>query len=201
MYIKKMLISLHIFILGCLNVIKLAVWLFAIQTIVSLFSIVLITDSENPSEIIKALSIVMVLSSLMIMFFISKSSAYSDFEIYKNNLIRKRRKDEVSKINLMRQYKWFKGFVAGFVACLPTIVMAIIGIIKSPITSETNIFGKIVMIMNFVSTVPIMNYFGGNSLYYIFIGVFLMIVSAGLGYFFQGYKLKEQYFELQKRKK
>ena len=102
MYIKKMLISLHIFILGCLNVIKLAVWLFAIQTIVSLFSIVLITDSENPSEIIKALSIVMVLSSLMIMFFISKSSAYSDFEIYKNNLIRKRRKDEAGNFRNQR---------------------------------------------------------------------------------------------------
>lgn len=190
--------TIKTFFKGTSNILKLALWLFGIQLIISLFSIVLLVDAENPNDLIKLLSIVMLASNILIMFFISKSSAYTDFQIYKNNLIREKNNDKVPTYNKMKGYKFYNGFIAGLIAVLPSIIMVIIGLIQNPMLADTNAIGKIAMVINFVYTVPILNLGGANSLYFVFAGCFITILSAGIGYYIQGEKLKIQYEQLQK---
>lgn len=193
-------ISAKQFFSGSFSLLKNSLWLIVIQVIMSLFSMVMSTDAENPSEIIRALSIVMTASTLLIIFFISKSSAYTDFQIYKNNYIRRKRGEVLPAENIIKQYRWFNGLIYSFVACLPSIILAIIGIAKSPISSESNWGGSVAMLINLVYIIPFINYGALNSLYLVFLANFFVIASASLGYFLQGEKLKLQFFDLQNKK-
>lgn len=170
-----------------------------IQIIMSLFSVVMSTNAEDPSEIIRALSIVMTASTLLIIFFISKSSAYTDFQVFKNNYIRNKRGDEVPVENIIKQYRWFNGLLYSFIACLPSIILAIIGISQSPISSESNWGGSVAMLINLVYIIPLINYGALNSLYLVFLANFLVIAAASSGYAIYGEKLKLQFFELQNK--
>lgn len=197
--IKKTLSTAKQFLKGISNILKLSAWLLGIQIITSLFSIVMLADGENASSLLTFLSFIMLASAIAIMFFISKSTAYYDFEILKNNLIRAKRQEIVPKYRRMLEYRLYKGFIAGFIACLPSIILAVIGIIKNPIVSESNIFGTIAMLINFVYTIPILKIGGANSLYFIFVGCVLLIASSGISYMIHGEKLKYQYEMLSKR--
>ncbi len=189
------------FFKGVSNTLKHAAWLLGIQIIISLFSIVLITDKENPSDIIKALSLVMLASAVLIMFFLSKTNAYYDFEIYKNNIIRRKRKDEVPRYRTMMEYRPYKGLLAGLISVLPSLILAVIGITGSHLVNQSNIFGTIAMLINFVYTIPVLNFGGANSLYFVFAGCAVQVLSAGAGYYLHGEKLRLQYEELNKGRK
>ena len=192
-------ISAKQFFKGCLSILKNSLWLIGIQVVMSLFSIVMSTNAEDPSEIIRALSILMTASTLLIIFFISKSSAYTDFQVYKNNYIRNKRGDEVPAENYIKQYRWYNGLIYSFLACLPSIILAIIGISKSPISSESNWGGSVAMIINLVYIIPLINYGALNSLYLVFLASILVIAAASSGYAIYGEKLKLQFFELQNK--
>lgn len=197
--IKKLLRAVGQFFKGSVNIIKLSAWMFCIQTLMSLFSIVLVNPENDSKNWITLLSFVMLALNFIIIYIISKTSAYSDFQIYKNNRIRLNRGEDVPRFKIMRQYRPYNGYISGIVSCLISIILIISGIITSPITADTNTAGKIAMLLNFIYAVPVLNIGGISSLYVIIYGIALTIISAGLGYYIEGQKLLIRYNELQKR--
>lgn len=184
---------------GLLKSLINSLWLLGIQVIFSFFSMIMTVDNENPMEFVRVLSIIMTLSVLTIIFFISKSSAYSDFQIYKNNFIRQSKGDAVPVENIIRQYRWYNALIYSFAAALPSIVLAVICIAKGGIT-QGNWAGVTVTLINYVYLVPLFNYGVANNAYLIFIGAFILMGVYSTGYILNGEKLKTQYFSLIKYK-
>lgn len=198
--LKKILQSTGQFFKGSFNIIKLSLWIFVLQIVMSLFSLVLLT-TDSTMEWMKLLSVVMLILNFLIIFIIANTTAYSDFQIYKNNYIRINKGETIPKFKMMREYKWHNGLIAGVIACLPSIIMIFIGAMQSPITTDSNLAGKIVMLINFIYMVPVLNYGGSNNIFIIFYGIVLAIAASGIGYYFKGFKLYTRFMELQKELK
>jgi hypothetical protein len=196
MILSKKIRKIGDFFKGSVNIIKFAAWLFSIQIMISLFSVVF--GAEENSELLKLLSVLMLVSVLLLIFYISKSTAVSDFEILKNNNIRRKIKDNVPSYKAMLEYRSFKGFLAGFLSCFLSIVLTLISIMNN--SGGTDICGVIARAINLVYIMPLLKFGLSNSLYYIFGANAVQIITAGMTYLFEGEKLKMQYKVLQKEK-
>jgi hypothetical protein len=196
MILSKKIRGIQDFFKGSINIIKFAGWLLAVQIMISLFSVVF--GAEENSELLKLLSVLMLISALFIIFYISKSTAASDFEILKNNNIRRKIKDKMPSYRVMLEYRSFKGFLAGFLSCFLSIVLTLISIMNN--SGGTDICGIVAKAINLVYIMPLLKFGLSNSLYYIFGAVAVQIITAGIGYLLQGEKLKLQYKALQKER-
>lgn len=188
--------TIKTFLKGIKGILKNALLILVLQVMLSFFSIVLMVD--NASWLIMLLSIACGASFFAILYFIGKSSAYSDFQLYKNNHIRLKNGDYVSRDRLISQYRWFYGYLTALIPSGLFILFALAGIFQSPIVAETNILGKIAFFINIAPLVPIINAGATASLYYSIAVSALVSLTYGTGYLLHGIKLKLQYEELQK---
>lgn len=195
---KKLFHNIGQFFKGHSNIIKLAVWILILQIMFSLFSLAFFSSDEDYSQWMILLSVFMAISYIAIVFAVSRSSAYSDFQVYKSNYIRRKKGEEIPRYKVMREYGKFKGLWAGITAALPTIILIAFGLIKSPVIKDSNACAQIAAIINMVYFVPVINLGGAGTLYSILYGCVLTAAAAGAGYYMQGYKLEMQFKELQK---
>jgi hypothetical protein len=189
--------AIKTFLKGIRGILKNALVILVIQAMLSFFSVILMVG--NASWLIMLLSILSGASFFAILYFIGKSSAYSDFQVYKNNLIRLKNGDYVSRDRLISQYRWFYGYLTAFIPSGLFILFAVAGIFHSHILAETNVFGKIAFFVNIAPLVPIINAGAPASLYFSIVVSALVVLTYGTGYLLHGIKLKLQYEELQRR--
>lgn len=181
---------------GISGILKNALMVLIIQAVMSFFSLAMMAD--KPSALLIALSMLSGISFFAILFFVGKSSAYSDFQIYKNNLIRQKHGDSVSLDKTIKQYRWYYGYITALIPSLIFIIFAVIGIIQNPALDKTNTLGIISFFANLATVVPLMNAGIAASLYLVLAGEVLIVASYGTGYLLHGIKLKIQYEELQR---
>jgi hypothetical protein len=174
-------------------------WLFVLQIVFSLLSMAMVTDPAEPMEIIRVLSAVMTASVFITVFFISKSAAQTSFQVYKNNYIKRKHNEEIPLEKRLKEYRWYNGLLHGLIGCLPSVILALIGLTQSHLTSESNWCGSAAMFINLVYVLPLINYGAPSSLYFVFLANFLVTLASGAGYYLHGEKLKNQFFELENK--
>lgn len=189
---QKFRVLLKDFFKGYKTTLTLGFTILCMQLMLSILSIVTAIDIDW----VKLLSILMALIGLVIVFMLAKSVAYKDVEVFKNNRARRKMGETIPRYKVFAEQNYFKGFLSGIFAFLPTLILIVLGAIFG---GELNIPLAIARVINFVYYAPVANYFGIQGAYILFVFGALQSIVVGVSYYISAKVYVIQYEELQER--
>lgn len=145
---------------------------------------------------VKPLAIVMLLCWYILLHGLVKANAYKDYQLKKNNDIRRRSGSPLNITGGFQEHSIKKGAVTALLSMSISIVVLIL----------FNIFGAdwmrlVVVGLNFIYLVPFINFFGLNNPNLIIIGMVLQFAIFFGTYIFEGYRQKIIYENIMSKNK
>lgn len=115
------------FLKGQLPLLKLAGILFLFIFIISLFSLILVALNSVNLVLAIIVDLIFLGCACLFIYTISSSSASTDFNVLKNVHVRERNGEEADPVLRKQSYRSWRGYVAGFLAAVPLILLVVIG--------------------------------------------------------------------------
>ncbi len=177
------------FFKGITPLLKLALTLLAFQVILSMFGMsLLLLDGRRALQVVLFVLFFGALGAFM--YVLGSSAAYTDYNMLKNNGLRKKNGETVPLYRTYSEYRWYKGAVAGLLSVLPLIMLVVL----YAIFPQQNGFSVAARLCYFIYYAPV-ELVGGNATYAMLYTAPLAAIVPGITYVLRARKLHIQYLE------